>query len=101
MKISRQDVGDLKVVGKEENLYGKWVLVKISEEKNAKKFVGQVIANTGDMITVKFLKKVPAFDKYVWSEKFGNRHSEQVKGDLHNSGTSNEQAWRDYIHKCT
>ena len=43
--------------------------MKISEEKNAKKFVGQVIANTGDMITVKFLKKVPAFDKYVKFDK--------------------------------
>ena len=47
---------------------GNWVKVQYSQQKDARKFVGQVIRKSGEDIVIKFLKKIPAFDKYVWPE---------------------------------
>ena len=45
----------------------KWVAVKYSEDRNAKRFIGQVIKSDVNYVTVKYLKST-AFDKYVWPE---------------------------------
>ena len=47
---------------------GKLVLVKLSEQRNAKEFIYQVLSNKEGNITVKFLKKIPAFDRYEWPD---------------------------------
>ena len=43
----------------------KWVAVKYSEDRNAKKFTGQIIKSGVNY--VKYLKST-AYDKYVWPE---------------------------------
>ena len=61
-------IANLEAVESDECLCGKWVMVKLSNAKNGKKFMGQVLAERDGVISVKFVKKVPAFDKFVWSE---------------------------------
>ena len=48
-----------------DTLTWKWVAVKYSEDRNAKRFTGQIIKS--DVNHVKYLKST-AFDKYVWPE---------------------------------
>lgn len=50
-----------------ENLDMKWVVVKYSEQKHAKEFVGQVLRDEGGNVTIKFIKKVK-FGKFVWPD---------------------------------
>ena len=49
----------------DDTLTWKWVAVKYSEDRNAKRFTGQIIKS--DVNHVKYLKST-AFDKYVWPE---------------------------------
>ena len=49
----------------DDTLTWKWVVVKYSEDRNAKRFTGQIIKS--DVNHVKYLKST-AFDKYVWPE---------------------------------
>ncbi|KAG8175758.1 hypothetical protein JTE90_029243 [Oedothorax gibbosus] len=48
--------------------FGKWVLVGFTSDRgSAHQFVGQIIGQTNDNITVKFLKK--SGQKYIWPIK--------------------------------
>ena len=49
----------------DDTLTWKWVAVKYSEDRNAKRFTGQIIKS--DVNYVKYLKST-VFDKYVWPE---------------------------------
>ena len=49
----------------DDTLTWKWVTVKYSKDRNAKRFIDQIIKS--DVNHVKYLKST-AFDKYVWPE---------------------------------
>jgi len=51
------------------NLQWKWVEVKYTNSKNARRFLGQVLYEDQDreMVTIKFLKKVE-FGKFNWPD---------------------------------
>ena len=50
-----------------EDLNLKWVVARYSDQRNAKKFVGQVLETQDNKGIIKFLKKVE-FGKFVWPD---------------------------------